>query len=112
MNTQTLLTKENIENLDSEGNIIDINIVQKLRKIITYIKYSEEGKQLYKEGYKKYKSNYLSSNIRIKNVILDNNTRWNSTYNMLNIAIVLKKSIIYVLNNTTKREIKNVTISG
>ncbi|KAI5460210.1 hypothetical protein BGZ63DRAFT_321932, partial [Mariannaea sp. PMI_226] len=82
-----------LDNTNEEKEEINTSntIIIRLRRLISLIKYTNENKQLLEEGIEKYKKEgLLPSNLNKKTIPLDNSTRWNSTYYIINTAIELQ----------------------
>ncbi|KAH8892228.1 hypothetical protein GQ53DRAFT_619355, partial [Thozetella sp. PMI_491] len=66
-------------------------LTNKIRRIATLIKYTQENQQLFNEAYNKYKKEgKIPATYNIKQIPLDNTTRWNSTYNIIKVTLKLK----------------------
>lgn len=85
-----------------------MNIIIKVRKLATLIKYTHENRKLLNEGIKKYKDKgVLPLNYNTKLIPLDTITRWNSTYKMIKTTLELKQLVIYISKNTSNTDFIN-----
>ncbi|KAI8622836.1 hypothetical protein F5Y19DRAFT_468980 [Xylariaceae sp. FL1651] len=110
-----VLLDKTYENAISNFNILLKNhdITFKLRKLITSIKYTQENRKLFKEGIEKYKrEGFILLNYNKTIIPLDNKTRWNSTYYMIEASLTLKEALLYTAKNTNNIEYKNSILSN
>ncbi len=95
---------------ESDLPTYNINITAKVRKIVTSLKYVQENRKLLLEGIEKGKRDKnITFNYNVTHIPLDNATRWNSTYNMINTFLMLKSAILYVQKFTSNKEFKKNT---
>lgn len=84
------------------------NLITKIRRLATLIKYTTENRKLFLEGIEKYKrKGIIPTKINNKIIPLDNTTRWNSTYHMIKVFLELKPAINYTSGISTNKEFKN-----
>ncbi|KAH6869903.1 hypothetical protein B0T10DRAFT_553575 [Thelonectria olida] len=100
----------NNEPIEIEDNSNFNTIINRIRRISILIKYTTGNKLLLDEGIIKYKrENKLPTNKKV--IPLDNSTRWNSTYYMLEATLELKLALVYIFNNTNNKEYKEIFLS-
>jgi len=76
--------------LEQSGpEVVDLAVIKKLQKVVNYIRESPQRR----EAFKKLSSNDVPKAEKGLNVISDNQTRWNSTFLMLERALKLQSQI-------------------
>ncbi|KAK0384767.1 hypothetical protein NLU13_7245 [Sarocladium strictum] len=90
-----------------EPDLTTSNIINRLRRLASLIKYSQEPRKLLLEGLERAKK---EGNLEHKKttIPLDMPTRWNSTYYMIESTLQLRSALTYIYNNTTNREFKRI----
>jgi hypothetical protein len=107
-NNNITITDEDINNISTK-----MNITARIRRLATILKYNHDIRPIIKDSIELNKRNgKIEKEYNIKNIPLDNTTRWNSTYKMIRVTLEFRPILEYINNNTNNKEFKLLMLTN
>jgi hypothetical protein len=95
------ITNEDINNISTK-----MNVTARIRQLATILKHNHSIDSIIKDSIKLNKHNRNIKKTYVKNIPLDNNTKWNSTYNIIQVTLEFRPLLEYINNNTNTKDFK------